>query len=208
VQIMSSYQGGATIPDSVQGITGGVLADGTGMTYLSGAGVQNVGLGSGSSSPSNGNSLSILSNQLATTVTFPALTAIGGSLVIGNNSGMTNINGFGELASVGGNVDLSGDFQSVSLPALTSVGGGVNIQSSNPNFQCPISDDRTNGVIKGKGFVCAGNIKDAAQGVTGANFSANTFSPGGTSGGNVGLSGVGLGWVGVLEGLIFYVMMI
>jgi hypothetical protein len=180
---MASYQGVAAIPDSLQAITGAVSANGTGITQLSAAGVQSVGLGSGSSSPSNQNSLSILNNEQASDVAFPALTAIAGNLQIANNPDLTAINGFGQLANVGGNVDLTGDFQSVSLPDLNSVGGGVNIQSSNPNFQCPIGSDRTNGVIKGKGFVCVGNIKNPAEGVTGANFSANSFSPPGTSGG-------------------------
>jgi hypothetical protein len=169
------------------------VANGTAMTAFSAPGVQSVGLGS--SSPSNQNSLSMLNNAVLATVDFPSLEAIGGSLVIANNSALSDINGFPALASVGGNVDLTGDFDSVSLPALDRVGGGVNIQSSNPDFQCPssISSDRTNGVINGKGFVCVGDIKNPAEGITGANYSANTFLPFQTSAGTVGFqSGIGM----------------
>jgi hypothetical protein len=183
MQFAAAYQGSAMVPQSIQAITGGVLAEGTGVTQLTAPGVQFVG--SAQSSPSNQNSLTIENNALVSAVNFPALTAIAGSLVFASNPVMNSINGFPQLMTVGGNVDLTGDFQSVSLQDLTSVGGGVNIQSSNPNFECPIGADRTNGVVKGKGFVCAGNIPSPTPGVTGANFSANTFSPSpsGTSGG-------------------------
>jgi hypothetical protein len=105
---------------------------------------------------------------------FPQLTNIGGNLDFANNPQLTAINGFQSLQTVGGNIDLTGDFNQVSLPSLTNVGGGINIQTSSKNFTCPISSDRTNGVIQGKGFVCAGNITNPTPGV-GANYTANTF---------------------------------
>lgn len=106
-------------------------------------------------------------------------------MYLANNPQLTDIDGFQSLQMVDGNVDLTGDFNQLSLPSLTKVGGGVNIQTSSKNFTCPIPNDRTNGVIQGKGFVCSGNITNPTPGV-GANYTANTFpstlSPPTTSG--------------------------
>jgi hypothetical protein len=179
-QLGAGYQGGATIPNSMQ-IMGGFIANGTGVTDISAPGVQSLGMGS---SP-GANSLQVANNANVGNVAFPLLTNTVGTVQFAANPNISAINGLGQLASVGGNVDLTGDFQSVSLPDLTHVGGGINIQSSNAAFQCPANlvADRTNGVISGNGFVCAGNIKSPTSGITGANYSANTFPPGASSGG-------------------------
>ena len=177
--LSSNFEGSANVPDTIQAITGGFMASGTAVTAVSAPGVQTVG--SASTSANSQNSLSILNNALVSNVNFPSLTSIAGNLEFANNPDINSIDGFGQLASVGGNVDLTGTFSSVSLPNLNNVGGGVNIQSSNAGFACPIGADRTNGVIKGNGFVCAGNIKNPTPGVTGANFTANTFPPSSTS---------------------------
>ena len=120
-------------------------------------------------------SLSIQNAMSLNNADFPQLTNIGGNLNIANNPRLMAINGFQSLQTFGGNIDLTGDFNQVSLPLLTKVGGGgINIQTSSKNFTCPISSDRTNEVTQGKGFVCAGNITDPMPGVD-ANYTANTF---------------------------------
>jgi hypothetical protein len=179
-QLDVDYQGHATLPNSMQTM-GGFVANGTGVTNISAPGLQSLGTGS---SPM-GSSLQVVNNANVGNVAFPLLTNLIGTLQFAANPNISVIDGLGQLALVGGNVDLTGDFQSVSLPNLTHVGGGINIQSSNPAFQCPadLAADRTNGVISGKGFVCAGNIKNPTLGITGANYSANTFPPGAISGG-------------------------
>jgi hypothetical protein len=220
LQLGSGFSGSAAIPDSIQALTGGFTASGVnGLTSVSASGIQSMG--SIGSSSSTANSLQIQNNADLSSVQFPSLTSLGGSLQFAANPDLNAINGFNQLTNVGGNVDLTGNFQSVSLPDLDSVGGGINIQSTNPAFQCPsnIGEDRTNGVVKGKGFVCAGNIKNPTPGVTGANYTANTFPAMTTSGGKAilfqqtGISCVvdggwfliigSLGWVErMLEGLL------
>ena len=108
-----------------------------------------------------------------------------------NNSALKDINGFQSLQTVGGNIDITGDFNSLSLPSLTKVGGGLNIQSSSSSFVCPIANDRANGVIQGHGFVCSGNIAHPMPGV-GANVSANVPLVTGMSSGVLLLSYSGL----------------
>lgn len=126
-------------------------------------------------------SLSILNSPLINNANFPAFTNIEGNLYFANNSALQNINGFPQLQEVGGNVDLTGDFNSLSLPNLDQVGGGINIQSSSSSFLCPIPNDRTNGVVQGHGFVCSGKIQHPTPGITGANYTANTFPPQGVN---------------------------
>jgi hypothetical protein len=169
------FSGNADIPDSIETVTGGIEGNPTSATSISAQGLQQ--LGTTGSSNQFLDSLSILNSPLITNANFPALTSCGGNLYFANNSALNNINGFPLLQTVGGNVDLTGDLNSVSLPSLNAVGGGVNIQSSSSSFLCPIPNDRTNGVIHGKGFVCSGNIQHPTPGVSGANYTANTFPP-------------------------------
>lgn len=112
--------------------------------------------------------------MLFNSANFPQLTNIGGNLVFANNPQLTTINDFQSLQMVGGNIDLMGDFNEISLPSLTGVGGGVNIQTSSKNFTCPILNNRTNEIIQGKRFVCAGNIANPTPNVE-ANYTANAF---------------------------------
>lgn len=54
-----------------------------------------------------------------------------------------------------GNIDITGDLQTVVMPALTNVTGSVNIQSTVSTFQCPFPD----GVVQGgNSFVCEGGV--------------------------------------------------
>jgi hypothetical protein len=171
LQISTGFSGNARLPDSLQTITGGLISDFTSAISVTASSLRQLGTNPSASSQS----LSIQNSMSLSGANFPQLTNIGGNLVLVNNSQLTNIDGFQSLQMVGGNIDLTGDFNQVSLPSLTNVGGGVNIQTSSKNFTCPISNDRTNGVIQGKGFVCSGNITNPTPSV-GANYTANSFN--------------------------------
>lgn len=166
--------GDIVLPSQLESITGALTADGVGATSIQAPGLRTIGTISQSGGPFP-DSLAIINSPFLTAASFPQLDSIGKDLLFANNSDLKNINGFPRLQQVGGNVDLTGDFNQVSLPALISVGGGVNIQTTSGSFTCPIPDDRNNGVIQGQGFVCAGNIAHPSPGVTGANYTANTF---------------------------------
>ena len=117
--------------------------------------------------------LSISNCSSLTTASFPQLKSIGGGFIIFNNSDLLNINGFPLLQNISGDVDLLGDFNNLSLPSLTYVGGGIDIQSSSSSFKCPFPSIRSNGVVHGQGFICAGNIENPTS-VTGLNLTAGT----------------------------------
>ena len=89
-------------------------------------------------------------------LSFPNLTTVGSHLVLAGNPQVANVSGFDSLNAVSGNVDITGNFASLSLPSLASVNGSFNVQSTSPNFTCP---DFSHVAIKGS-FVCTGNVSN------------------------------------------------
>lgn len=59
-----------------------------------------------------GGGLSFVANADLTNVSFPELTTIGGGLLIANNTALDEIDGFPQLARVGGAIDVTGNFSS------------------------------------------------------------------------------------------------
>ena len=156
-----------SLPPTIQTITGGltITADAS-LKSFEANGLTVVGMGTSSN-------LSISNCSSLTTASFPQLKSIGGGFNIFSNSVLLNINGFPLLQNISGDVNLLGDFNNLSLPSLAYVGGGVDIQSSSSSFKCPFPEMRSNGVVHGQGFICAGNIENPTS-VTGVNLTAGT----------------------------------
>lgn len=57
-------------------------------------------------------SLYFIGNNDLTTIDFPAITEIGGGLVVANNTKISSINGFPKLSKIFGNIDFTGTFKS------------------------------------------------------------------------------------------------
>jgi hypothetical protein len=91
---------------------------------------------------------------------FPSLTTINSDLMLANNTALLNVTAFQKLSSLGWDLDLTGCFDTVSLPAIKSIGRRVNIQSSSDVFQCPFPEIENNGVTTGRGFICSGGVKN------------------------------------------------
>jgi hypothetical protein len=147
-----------------------------GTTAIHAPGLTSVGSGGGFSGVIGTNyrpGLTIQSFPFLDSVSFNELSAIGGDLTFQNNPQITNFNGFQNLATVGGDVDVIGNFNSLSLPSLESVGGGINVETTSNSFQCPFPNFRTDGHIHGMGFVCSGNIANPQSNVH-VNITANT----------------------------------
>lgn len=142
-----------------------------------------------------GNWLSFVNCSLLTNLSFPDLTQIGGTFLIAHNSDLVTIDGFDKVQVVGGSIDWTGDFDNASLPSISDVLGGVNVQSSSTTFQCPFPAIQNNGVVKGRGFVCTGNVSHPISGVNGTNLTANSGLSGNganhTSGSGVANNGGG-----------------
>jgi len=67
---------------------------------------------------------------------FPDLATVGSDFIIARNPKLTTI-AFAALKSVTGNVDITGDYQTLELPSLSFVNGSVNLQTSSASFNCP-----------------------------------------------------------------------
>ena len=87
-----------------------------------------------------------------TTMTFPRLAFIGGVFTLTHNPALQTIDGFPALSHVNGSVVLIGNFDSVSLPSLESVGGNFHVKSSNNSFHCPFTDLQSKGGVRGTYF--------------------------------------------------------
>jgi hypothetical protein len=109
-----------------------------------------------------GESVAWVSNIKMTNLTAPLLKEVGGTFQIANNTKLVTVDGFPELETVGGAVDMAGTFKNASLPSLEDVRGGFNFQTTD-TFDCSefdtLKDDQ---VIKGDDFICAGD-KDVAE---------------------------------------------
>jgi len=74
-------------------------------------------------------SLAFVANGKLANISMPLLKSVGGADQIANNTDLDSIS-FPSLSVVGGAIDFSGNFSTPSLPALTNVKGGFNIQST------------------------------------------------------------------------------
>ncbi|KAI8599417.1 hypothetical protein EDD21DRAFT_324452, partial [Dissophora ornata] len=83
-----------------------------------------------------GQTLSIVSNNVLNNISFSELTSIGGALLIANNTQLTNVSGFDKLKDISGVLNMRGAFNNVSLPAVSTVQGGMSVQSSSNSFDC------------------------------------------------------------------------
>ena len=147
-----------TLPPSLHTVTGGLFCSGASLTYLTDTivAISLSRIGSDQSDNSiNGVGLVISDYSHLTTLNFPNLTFIGSDFVLARNPVLQNIDGFGAVKTVNGNLDMTGDFDTLSLPNLTFVEGNFNVESSSKTFQCP-AIDRT--VVHGANFVCVGNV--------------------------------------------------
>jgi len=126
-------------------------------------------------------SLSFVNNSALTNVSAPMLGTVGGAFLIANNSAYNDIE-FNSVTTVGGAVDWTGSFYMASMSSITTVRGGLNVQTTAKNFSCPFTQLRSNGVVQGNSFVCSGNISTVTVGTNGTNVTANSGSTGtGTS---------------------------
>ncbi|WBW74666.1 cell surface protein involved in ascospore wall assembly, GPI anchored Meu10 [Schizosaccharomyces osmophilus] len=105
-----------------------------------------------------GQSLFFVGNTDLASINFKQLETIGGTFMVFNNEELKQIKGFNKLRTVSGSIDFSGDLAEVDLPALRDVKGGLNLQSSSDQFSCPFR--QSDGVIKGKSFICRGNVEN------------------------------------------------
>jgi len=144
--------------------------------------------------------LAIVANPTLANITIPALTSIGGAAQIANNSALGAIS-FAKLSTVGGAIDFTGNFSTVSLPKLSVVNGGSNIEST-ADIASSCSDISDNSAIAGTN-VCKGSVANPTSIATGTGTSSGSAASGTSTKGAATSYGVtetvaGLGLVGTL----------
>jgi len=104
----------------------------------------------------NGGGVTFANNDDLKNVTMPELKTINGALRFVNVSAVEEITGFPKLSFVRGSIDLSGEFSKVTFPALKTVKGGFNLQTT-AEFDCKDFDKLESSVVQGK-YVCSGAV--------------------------------------------------
>lgn len=117
----------------------------------------------------SGSILSFVSNNQLTNISLPALTKLGGGLLIANNTELGKIDSIPQLKAVSGDIKFRGVFDTVSLPALDDVGGAFDVVSTeNITSSCANFDKLApskfvkggNGHIQGT-YTCKGKVSNA-----------------------------------------------
>mgnify|MGYP003361629360 CR=1 FL=1 len=114
-----------------------------------------------------GVTLNVVSNDDLTELSFSSLKTLGGALVVANNTKLTNITGFPELTTIGGALDVIGDFTEFTLPKLTSIKGGADIETTKSNFSCDAFNAlEKKGKIEGDKYVCKAGTSSTTASLT------------------------------------------
>jgi len=119
-------------------------------------------------------SLAIVANPMLANLSMPLLKTIGGGNLIANNSGLDSVS-FPVLTTVGGAIDFSGNFSTPSLPALSDVKGGFNMQSTSQIDCSGFSSEHSSGVIQGV-FTCK-TTADAQSGTSSTTGTSTASTP-------------------------------
>lgn len=103
-----------------------------------------------------GKSLSINKNDELEEFDFPVLTSVGGALNIQQNDKLKSFSGFPKLKTIGGSVNIEGDFDNGTFPDLSTVSGGFNLTTTGDLSCDDFVELNSDGDIKGDKFYCEG----------------------------------------------------
>ncbi|CCE61466.1 hypothetical protein TPHA_0A03900 [Tetrapisispora phaffii CBS 4417] len=126
-----------------------------------------------------GASLSFTNNNELTSLDCSNLTSVGGGFVIANNTDLATIDGFSSLQTVGGAIQVIGNYSSLDLSSLKSVRGGADFESSASNFTCSaLNKLSSNGAIQGDSFVCKNGATSTSVSLSATSSSRSSSSSG------------------------------
>jgi hypothetical protein len=110
-----------------------------------------------------GGALAISANSALTNISFPLLTKVGFNFEIANNTKLQKVDGFPQLKSIGGSLDMNGNFSNVELPAISNVEGAFNLQATGTEVQKACDDVfeplHAKSKLQGE-FFCTGGVLD------------------------------------------------
>lgn len=152
-----------------------------------------------------GEAVSFRDNEKLANVTMPKLEQIGGDLAIIGNPEMEAVDGFPELETIRGALELGGNFEKVELPKLARIEGTANVTSTTDiaefceYFEDLEDDDSIDGDLR-----CTSNNDDALDGEadkgdSGSNRDSNDDDD--DAAGNVGVNMAVLG-LAVVFGIV------
>lgn len=110
-----------------------------------------------------GGTLSLIENYNLKEVEFPNIGEIGGGLMIVNNTQISKVNFFPKLMSIGGAIEIFGDFKDATFSKLRLVKGSALIRSSSDGLDCSKwtrgSEDSSGSIVRGGKIVCTSGSK-------------------------------------------------
>ncbi|VEU24438.1 DEKNAAC105499 [Brettanomyces naardenensis] len=122
-----------------------------------------------------GADLTIENNKDLTDLEFANLTSVGGGFVVVNNTDLKSIGSLSNLKSVTGAVDVEGDFDNFTLPALKTVRGAFTVVSTG-DFDCSDFEKLSKqGSIQGD-FECKAGSSSSSSSSTKTSSSSSTGS--------------------------------
>ncbi|KAL9078069.1 MAG: hypothetical protein Q9157_003008 [Trypethelium eluteriae] len=148
-------------------------------------------------------SLTLNNNEKLTNVSMPQLIQIGGGFTFAHNPEYMNMNGFPNLKTIKGAVDVNGNFTNVTLPSLSDVEGAFNLQSTKDiDDDCSTFKNQAgqNSAIKGK-FTCAGSQTNPGGAGTSPSAGSSSSATGAATALDIS-SGAVYGLTGVLAAMI------
>lgn len=124
-----------------------------------------------------GQTLAVISNKNLDQLDFHNLSSVGGGLVVANNTGLKVIDGLSNVATIGGAIDITGNFTSLDLSSLKSVRGGATFDTKSGNFSCsPLKSLQSKGAIQGDSFVCKNGATSTSMSLSSKSSSASKSS--------------------------------
>lgn len=103
-----------------------------------------------------GKSLSINDNDELEEFDFPKLKSIGGALNIADNENLKSFSYFDKLETIGGSVNIDGDFDNGTFPELNRVAGGFNLSTTGELSCAEFTKLNSKGDVRGDKFYCRG----------------------------------------------------
>lgn len=131
-----------------------------------------------------GNSLTINKNDDLEEIDFPKLTSIGGALQISDNENLKSLDGFSELETVGGTVNINGSFDNGTFDSLSRVSGGFILKIDGELSCSAFNKLNSNGDVKGDKFQCQDKVTTSSS--SSAKSSATGSSSDSTDGSSSG----------------------
>ncbi|EGW34960.1 3-prime end of extracellular mutant protein [Spathaspora passalidarum NRRL Y-27907] len=105
-----------------------------------------------------GKSLTINKNDDLEELDFPKLTSIGGALEISDNDKLDSFDGFPQLKTIGGSVNMNGTFNNGTFESLQRVAGGFTLKTDGELSCQAFNKLNSNGDVKGDKFQCEDRV--------------------------------------------------